>query len=139
MCLIINDRRHLRSYPEKFYVRFEPLIVQKSLTVYKVLNSNNGVLQTPFQRKCLHFISNNAVLEAPMMDYYRGGHGIEIGIHAFEKKITAQFFLKLWSHADTKFNLTIYEAIIPVGTKYFYGTKDMIVSEKLIIKNKIVK
>lgn len=139
MCLVISDLHHQYVQDGSICARLKPLIAQTPLTVYKVLNFNNGNLQTPFQKKCINFISDNAVLEAPMMDYYKGGWGVDIGIHAFETKTDARAHLDFWNTIDLIFNLAIYEAIIPVGTKYFYGINGTIVSEKLIIKNKIVK
>jgi len=73
---------------------------------------------------------------APMMSHYISGWCVCIGIHAFEKKASAREYLK---NFNSLYNVAIYEAIIPVGTKYFYGTNGTIVSEKLIVKNKIVK
>lgn len=138
MCLTINTRRHLYSgsFPCTEYV---PLVAKKPFIVYKILNSIKDGLQTPFQKTHIDFISGNAVLEAPMMDHYQNSLYVNIGIHAFEKRVTAEYSLKVWSCSDTTLNLAIYEAIIPAGTKYFCGLNDAIVSEKLIIKNKIVE
>lgn len=139
MCLVISERRHLYSKESLSCPEFKPLIAQTPLTVYKVLKFNSDGLQTPFKKKDINFISGNAVLEAPMMDHYKDGWCVDIGIHAFQTKTDARAYLEFWSYFDLTLNSAIYEAVIPVGTRYFYGTNGTIVSEKLIIKNKIVK
>lgn len=138
MCLVINNHCH-HACSEGYCIKFEPLIAKIPLTVYKVLNYAEGILQTPFRETRINFITDEVVMSAPMMDYYQKGWCVDIGIHALENTAGARAALKIWSHRNITLNLVIYKAIIPVGTKYFCGMSNAIVSEKLIIKNKIVK
>ena len=138
MCLVIDSHCHYSS-SEGYHIKFTPLTAKIPLTVYKILYSTKGILQTPFWRTRINFITDEVVISAPMMDYYQKGWCVDIGIHAFENKASAKAYLKLWKRHYLTLKFVIYEAIIPVGTKYFCGINDTIVSEKLIIKNKIVK
>lgn len=138
MCLVIDIDRH--QYEDTgFACRiFKPLIAKKSFTVYKILRFTKGILQTPFQGTPIYFISDETVMTAPMMSYYKSGWCVDIGIHAFEKKTSAQYYLKVFGSETPTYGLAIYEAIVPVGVKYFYGVDEDIVCEKLIIKNKTI-
>lgn len=138
MCLLIDHSKH--NFDCQNY--YEPKTIRLSKKVYKMLyivSIYNNTYYTPYQGVTVKFKDEKAVLEAPtMMDHYRNNWGmvvVEIGIHAFYKKDTA--LAKLASLQDESY--AIFEAIIPAGTKYFYGVGGEIVSEKLIIKNKIVK
>ena len=128
MCLIVEKSKHLHIFGLNF-----PRIAIKDKIVYKILIQNNSDYITPYKNHPVHFFKNQAILEAEDACRLTHYNCIEFGIHAFTNYLRA--FSRLRIIDDI--NGTIFKAVIPKGTRYFYGDDGDIVSEKLIIKYEI--
>lgn len=131
MCLIIDKRKHQSLKPIKLD---KDLIVSKGLvsrkddewlvsdTHFKFAN-----FVTPYRQKSVHFLFGRAILRAKLdKPYYRDySWRINKGIHAWLCKNNLMFL-----------TYSLYNAVIPKGTKVYFGMSGDIVAEKLIIYKK---
>ena len=134
MCLIIS---------EKYHPDYKPLIAEEDIEVVKYLALPGDVsyfygdgmigtvhcpLRTPFMSIPIVFGDNEeCVLESSTFEAKMDeddGWCMEVGIHAYTS-----------SQGTCLSGLTPFQAYIPKGTKYYFGTNGDIVAEKMIIKN----
>lgn len=121
MCLFINVSRH----PDN-----KPIILDEDLKVFKYLDINkrkifNTKYSTPFRHKNILFLFGKCILKAKL-DEPDPFDSVFKGIHAcINKSMLSMDYIE-------------FKAIIPKGTKVYFGTDNDIVAEKLIIyKNKL--
>ena len=63
---------------------------------------------------------------------------VEEGLHSFRNKFAARTLCKnLNEYRCRRYRYYIYKAIIPMGSYYYIGDDDDIVSDRLIIKRKL--
>ena len=121
MCLFINVSRH----PDN-----KPIILDEALKVFKYLVRNKKIFKpkykTPYWDKCVPFLFGKCTLTSNMDGPEPGGK-IRKGIHAC---VDSDYYMSQ-SYRE-------FDAIIPKGTKVYFGDNNDIVAEKLIIyKNKL--
>lgn len=134
MCLIIS---------EKYHPDYKPLVAEEDIEVVKYLAlpddvsylDMNDMIRTVHHPLCTPFMSipivfddnEECVLESSTFEAKMDeddGWCMEVGIHAYT------------SPQGTRLSgLTPFQAYIPKGTKYYFGTNGDIVAEKMIIKN----
>ena len=130
MCLFIDTNIHSeRMRYGNFKKLPKPFIARTNIVVYKNLSKIKNAIYTPYQRNFIRFNVNGIYyLESNLTqkkypfgyEYLDRGYYIYEGIHSFTKK-------------NTFVPGSIYYAIIPKGSMYYFGNNDDIVSDKLII------
>ena len=121
MCLYVHRAYHRSFHPV-------PAIAREDKHVYKVLLTNGSKYITPYRQTQVIFTDDIGILSATLINILIT---VTCGIHAFrnyERAMRSGAFLP-----DPRYKLIICNAVIPKGTKYFIGTNDDIVAEKLII------
>lgn len=102
----------------------EPLIAKKDILVYKRLERNYGVYETPYQDTIVNIGSRGTRMKAEL-DIR--GYSVYAGIHAYiDKKSVIRMAEKILDS-----NTVIIEAIIPKGAKYLIGTNNDIVATEM--------
>ena len=134
MCLIVKLSKIdklLLIFNKKRYLK--PKVATKDIKVYKILKEIHSNYLTPYMRERINFINGKADLPTVKIKAYKnwllGEFFVEEGYHSFITLKEAKFNLNF----NFRSNVAIFNAIIPKGTKYFIGTYNDIVSEKLII------
>ena len=128
MCLLIKESQH-KSILTKRYI---PSIAEEDIVCYKVLWCSSKGLCTPFMFTPILFTNDECIYKAKFKKKDEKAGIIEEGIHAYTSIDAAKCNLFKITHS-------IYEAVIPKGTKYFIGFGNYeIVAEYMIIKNKTV-
>ncbi len=125
MCLEIKNKFKSATEIKKFMKN--PLIAEKDLKVYKILEICYGNIVSPFQYVSYTENELKTVKEFKYHYSYDNILYIEDGLHCFSKKRSA---------IDLKKSLPktfIVECIIPKGTPYFNGVDNNIVSLALKI------
>ena len=141
MCLVINFKKHSSNIKTG---KYRPRISIFPIVVYKVLYKKEYGISwyTPQRDFPIEFHNNKCVMESDMVSSYASDSYVDLvfqGIHAFTESGIAIHASRFWETNGFIKNYHVFKAIIPPFTKYFIGINDDIVSEKLIIKNKIIK
>lgn len=125
MCLIINHR-NLKT-------------ARKEITVYKVLlEDSNGVLHAPYRVNTIYKQNKHYkdTKDSVITKDSKGKRTVTAGfIHSCVSKNKAQQFVKLLG--ERKWTPKIFKATIPIGSKYYEGTKQDICSKSIIILEEI--
>lgn len=134
MCLIISTTIHGFGKPE-------PKIAKEPIEVYKILyyNKLTNWYYTPVRHKIVIFEESLDNLDPYKFAVLQSKLNVKEftvyeGIHAYKNKYTAFRWLQCYS-MDTNFEFNIFKAIIPVGSKCYFGRNGDIVSNKLVIIN----
>ena len=117
MCLTIDSKLHSD---------LKPLVARKNISVYKVLLLNGTKWITPYAETEVHFVFKKAKLKSRVLRKY--GIYVTEGIHACTNSKEARAMARRFS------NSVVFDAVVPKGTKFYFGNENDIVAEKLIIK-----
>lgn len=123
MCLVIDTNCH---------PNFEPLVAAYDMEVIKVLAFGKRGWTTPYRHKKVHFIFRRAILKSKMKINSLYIDEVCEGIHSCLVDIKAREVMYGTVGA------LVFKAIVPKGSKFYYGTDGDIVSNKLIILKECV-
>ena len=123
MCLVIDKAYH---------PNFKPLIANGDIEVIKVLTFGNKGWTTPYQHKKIYFIFKRAILKSKMKRSSLYTDEVCEGIHSCLNEAKAKYVM---AHS---IGSLAFCAIVPKGSKFYYGTDGDIVSDKLIILKECV-
>ena len=118
MCLVIDRVRH---------PNLKPLVANHDIEVMKVLTFGNKGWTTPYRYKKIHFIFKKAILKSEMRISILYTDEVCEGIHS------CLDVAKVKEVMSYNAGSLVFQAIIPKGSKFYYGTDGDIVSNKLII------
>lgn len=125
MCLIINQV----NYPD-----LKPATAKNDIFVYKLLSHVNDTYRTPYMNYPIHFRLGKSIVKSKLLitpishgAYYT----VTEGIYAYLK----QNYLLRFRYPDEY----IFKAVIPKGAHYFIGDKNIVVADKMIIFDEIIK
>lgn len=132
MCLFVDSKFHKKT----IFNRYRPVVLNHDYLVYKVLEENDGYIYTPYQIMPINFADGMADLKkipfrGNKKQFIKGG-----GYHAFVKKYMADDCA--WHINDLTLvqDRDVFYAVIPKGTKVYFGVEDDIVAERMIIFDK---
>lgn len=118
----------------------KPKLALKDIVVYKVLNKE---LKSPIMywyKYILDTIHVSGMSHTFVFNCYDGRplFSVEKGLHSFRNKSAAHTLCKnLNEYRGRRYRFYIYKAIIPMGSYYYVGDDNDIVSDRLIIKRKL--
>lgn len=123
MCLKIQNQFTTRKEARNFFS--EPLIANKNITVYKVLENFNDDMLSPYQSEQYKFGELKSVNKFSSETINLGGRlwmlTINKGIHSYNPKQ-----LKLLGNIfNLKFH-TVAKCVIPKGTPYFKNDREYV-------------
>jgi hypothetical protein len=133
-----------------------PLIAEKDITVYKVLDKSLLSPYESFEYEFNKLFSTSKEDKHIIYDEFKWQYGTVKAIihkgyfHAFQDKISAEQEVDMLTSFDYeeedkyikdeyKDHYFVYEAVIPKGSRYFLGYSNEICSEEIIIKQKLIK
>ena len=110
------------------------------IIVYKVLIEDEGILQSPYFQSFVWEL--NTIYESDLnypelcITPFRFNYKIHEGFHSCDQGYTlSKYYLVIM---NTNPSAEIYECIIPKGSCYYKNSRGEYVSDKLIIKKKII-
>lgn len=132
MCLTINTTFHKKE---------KPIVAERSILVYKVLEryvgkENTNKYHTPYQGKRINFNPNDGMYfyknTRIKKELFGSEKLITNGIHSFTDKQLAVNEVEMYSN-KSMYRQSMHYAIIPKGSNFYIGTDGDIVSTNLVV------
>ena len=141
MCLFVDKKYRKTAVNDSGYVEYsmpEPLVAEEDIHIFKVLHVRpNARVETPYTLYPVKFDKKNrCILEAELNPQWfaRGVTVVREGIHGYVNRFAADKEALILNRGTSMTCPTsVYQAIIPRGTKYYIGDNEDIVAEKMVI------
>ena len=142
MCLTIKSKSEMQP---------EPKVAEKDINVYKVLRREfrlgESKFITPYMGHKINFSDGKWVGDVGALyplesSEYDMRWEVHTGLHAYKTKVAAQadvrnseMYSNIFFPHCNDYEMVICKAYIPKGARYYIGTKDDIVSDRLVVEN----